>query len=235
MGLHWVINMGVPVVIGICQQSAGSPSPPATFSYSGLTSVTTTYGNFASGQEPPLITVPVGVRLSTTLNAGNGYVYGPDTGAIFYEENREETRINLDVGFIADVSSLPASDLPTDGNCQITYTFTPSTPFLELRDFQTGATIAGSGVGTATAITITGLNRSQITDGSSTTFSLPTIAEAQTGLRFTVGEDAPAGRGYDAAVTILMGNGSQLAPTNQGEARCTYGDGFPPPFRDNLI
>lgn len=45
MGLYWVINMGVPVVIGVCQQaSGGSPTPPGQ---NGISVATTTgTGNF---------------------------------------------------------------------------------------------------------------------------------------------------------------------------------------------
>lgn len=231
-----MINMGVPVLIGVCQQSAGSPSPPASsYSYSGLTSVTLSYGNQVGSGSTPIVTVPNGEQISTTLNTGNGYGYGPDTGAIFYEESDTNKRINLDIGFIINASSLDSNSLPTDGNCAITYTITPSTPFFELRDFITGAIITGSGLEQPTAITITGLNRSQITDGSSTTFALPTLAQDAKAGRFTVGEDAPVGRGFDVELTILQKDGSQLAPTNQGDARCVYASPDPPSFKENLV
>jgi len=47
MGLYWVINMGVPVIIGVCQQaSGGSPTPPPP-GQNGITVATTTgTGNF---------------------------------------------------------------------------------------------------------------------------------------------------------------------------------------------
>ena len=87
----------------------------------------------------------------------------------------------------------------------------------------------------ATDITITGLNRNQISDGASTSFSLPTIANDQKGVRCFEGGDAPLGRGYDVDVTILMGDGSQLAPTNQGDARIIYASPNPDPsFVENL-
>ena len=235
MGLYWVINMGVPVLIGVGQQAASGGGGASSYSYSGLTSVTLSYGNQVGSGSTPIVTVPAGQQISTTLNAGNGYGYGPDTGAIFYEESDPNKRINLDIGFIADVSSLSASDLPTDGNCAITYTITPSIEFFTLRDFITGEVIAGSGPSVATSITITGLNRSQITDGSSTTFALPTLSNDAKAVRCTQGEDAPFGRGYDVDVTILMGDGSQLAPTNQGEARCIYASQAPPSFKENVV
>ena len=230
-----MINMGVPVLIGVGQQAASGGGGASSYSYSGLTSVTLSYGNQVGSGSTPIVTVPAGQQISTTLNAGNGYGYGPDTGAIFYEESDPNKRINLDIGFIADVSSLSASDLPTDGNCAITYTITPSTAFFELRDFITGAIVDGSGVEQPTAITITGLNRSQITDGSSTTFALPTLAQDAKAGRFTVGEDAPVGRGFDVELTILQKDGSQLAPTNQGDARCVYASPAPPSFKENLV
>lgn len=235
MGCYRVINMGVPVLIGVCQQSAGGGGGPSSYSYSGLTSVTLSYGNQVGSGSTPIVTVPPDAQIGTILNASNAYNYGPDTGAIYYEESDPNKRINLDIGFIADVSSLSASDLPTDGNCAITYTITPSTAFFELRDFITGAIITGSGLEQPTAITITGLNRSQITDGSSTTFALPTLSQDAKAGRFTVGEDAPVGRGFDVDLTILMNDGSQLAPTNQGDARCIYGSSAPPSFKENII
>lgn len=46
MGLYWVINMGVPVIIGVCQQaSGGGPSPPP--GQNGISVATTTgTGNY---------------------------------------------------------------------------------------------------------------------------------------------------------------------------------------------
>ena len=234
MGLYRVINMGVPVLIGVGQQAASGGGGASSFSYSGLTSTTLSYGNQVGSGSSPIVSVPAGQQLSTTLNAGNTYGYGPSTGAIYYAANDEDRRINLDIGFVADVSSLNPADLPTDGNCAITYTITPTIVFFELNDFITGEPIAGSGPGVATDITIDGLNRNQISDGATLLFSLPTIANDSKGIRCAVGEDAPLGRGYDVDVTILMGDGSQLAPTNQGDARVIYASGDPPSFVENL-
>ena len=233
MGSNWVINMGVPALIGVCQQSA-SGGGASSYSYSGLTSTTLSYGNQVGSGSSPIVSVPGGEQLTTTLNAGNTYAYGgdPPTGAIFYSGSNEDRRINLDIGFVADVTSLNPADLPTDGNCAITYTITPTIAFFEIRDFITGEAIGGEGV--ATDITITGLNRNQISDGATLLFSLPTIANDSKGIRCLAGEDAPLGRGYDVDVTILMGDGSQLAPTNQGDARVVYGSGDPPSFIENL-
>ena len=232
MGSNWVINMGVPALIGVCQQSASGGGGASSYSYSGLTSTTLSYGNQVGGGSSPITSVPGGEQLTTTLNAGNTYGYGPSTGAIFYSGSNEDRRINLDIGFVADVTSLAPADLPTDGNCEITYTITPTIAFFEIRDFVTGEPIGGEGI--ATAITITGLNRSQISDGATLLFSLPTIGLDSKGIRCLVGEDAPLGRGYDVEVTILMGDGSQLAPTNQGDARVVYASPDPPSFIENL-
>ena len=232
MGLYRVINMGVPVLIGVGQQAASGGGGASSYSYSGLTSVTLSYGNQIGSGSSPITSVPAGEQLSTTLNAGNGYGYGPSTGAIFYSGSNEDRRINLDIGFIADVSSLAPADLPNDGSCAITYTITPSISFFSVMDFVTGGPIGGESI--PTAITITGLDRNQISDGSSTSFSLPTIANDQKGVRCFVGEDQPLNRGYDVDVTILMGDGSQLAPTNQGDARVIYASGDPPSFVENL-
>ena len=232
MGSNRVINMGVPALIGVCQQSASGGA--SSYSYSGLTSTTLSYGNQVGSGSSPITSVPGGQQLTTTLNAGNTYAYGPSTGAIFYSGSNEDRRINLDIGFVADVSSLAPADLPTDGNCAITYSITPTIAVFELRDFITGEPIAGSGPGVATDITITGLNRNQISDGATLLFSLPTIANDSKGIRCLAGEDIPVGRGYDVDVTILMGDGSQLAPTNQGDARCVYASGDPPSFIENL-
>ncbi len=233
MGSNWVINMGVPALIGVCQQSASGGGGASSYSYSGLTSVTLSYGNQIGSGSSPITSVPAGQQLSTTLNAGVSYSYGPNTGAIYYSGSNEDRRINLDIGFIADVSSLVPADLPTDGNCAITYTITPTIALFSVMDFVTGSPIGGEGV--ATDITITGLNRNQISDGASTSFSLPTIANDQKGVRCFEGGDAPLGRGYDVDVTILMGDGSQLAPTNQGDARIIYASPNPDPsFVENL-
>ena len=232
MGLYRVINMGVPVLIGVGQQAASGGGGASSYSYSGLTSTTLSYGNQVGSGSSPIVTVPAGQQLSTTLNAGNTYGYGPSTGAIYYSGSNEDRRINLDIGFVADVSSLAPTDLPTDGNCAITYTITPTIAVFEIRDFITGEPIGGEGI--ATDITITGLNRNQISDGATLLFSLPTIANDAKGIRCLAGEDIPVGRGYDVDVTILMGDGSQLAPTNQGDASVIYASGDPPSFVDNL-
>ena len=232
MGCYRVINMGVPVLIGVCQQSASGGGGASSYTYSGLTSTTLSYGNQVGSGSSPIVSVPAGQQITTTLDAGNTYSYGPSTGAIFYSAFNEDQRINLDIGFVADVSSLNPADLPTDGNCAITYTITPTIALFVIQDFITGETVGGEGV--ATDITITGLNRNQISDGATLLFSLPTIANDSKGIRCLAGEDAPLGRGYDVDVTILMGDGSQLAPTNQGDARVVYGSGDPPSFIDNL-
>ena len=77
MGSNWVINMGVPALIGVCQQSASGGGGASSYSYSGLTSTTLSYGNQVGSGSSPIVSVPGGEQLTTTLNAGNTYGYGP--------------------------------------------------------------------------------------------------------------------------------------------------------------
>ena len=113
MGCYRVINMGVPALIGVCQQSASGGGGASSYSYSGLTSTTLSYGNQVGSGSSPVVTVPGGEELSTTLRCREYLRLWPrSTGAIFYSGSNEDRRINLDIGFVADVSSLNPADLP---------------------------------------------------------------------------------------------------------------------------
>ncbi len=160
MGCYRVINMGVPVVIGVCQQASDGGNT-SSFSLNSFTTVTVSYGTNTGNQT----SVPVAQRITTALDTGNGFRI-PDSGlrAAYNEEN---FGIPLNHSFTPQIngSSIVASELPADGACEVSYVFTFDEERFPVKvyDLEFGVIKSDSPF----TATFDGLNRSQFTGASS--------------------------------------------------------------------
>jgi len=120
MGRYWVINMGVPVVIGVCQQAAEGGGTQSSFSIVSFTTVTISYGSGTDTQ----ISVPNAQRIVTTVNSGNSFTVPQGGLRSFYDEETAGITLNHSFQPEIDGSSIVASELPADGDCSVTYVIT---------------------------------------------------------------------------------------------------------------
>ena len=108
--------MGVPVLIGVCQQASGGGGNSSAFGIQSWATTTVTYGaSNATAQE-----IPKGQVVTSTMNAGNAFTI-PDDGVFFNYAFGTPVRVNhgLEVTFIT--FEIVESELPPDGECQITF------------------------------------------------------------------------------------------------------------------
>jgi len=162
-----VISMGVPIIVGVCQQANDSGNT-SSFSLNSFTTVTVSYGTNVGNQT----SVPVEERITTTLDSGNGFRI-PNSGLrAAYNEATLEGGIPLNHSFTPQIngSSIVAAELPTDGSCEVSYIFTFDQERFPVKvyDLEFGV-VKGTSPFTAT---FDGLNRSQFTGASS---NLPTF------------------------------------------------------------
>lgn len=162
MGCYRVINMGVPVVIGVCQQASNSGNT-SSFSLNSLTTVTVSYGTNVGNQT----SVPVAQRITSTLNSGNGYRIPLDGLRSSYNEETFGEGIPINHSFTPQIngSSIVASELPADGACEVSYVFTFDERRFPVKvyNLEFGEIISRSPF----IATFDGLNRSQFTGASS--------------------------------------------------------------------
>ena len=152
--------MGVPVLIGVCQQSAGGGNT-SSFSVTSFTTVTVSYGTNTGNQQA----VPAGQRITTTLNSGNSFTVPNEGLRSFYDEETAGIILNNSFAPIIDGSSIVATELPADGACEVSYIFTfdPARYPVKIYDLEF-AVIKDTSPFT---FTFNGLNRSQFTGASS--------------------------------------------------------------------
>jgi len=150
----------VPVVIGVCQQSA-SDGNTSSFSLNSFTTVTVSFGTNIGNQQA----VPVGQRITTTLNSGNSFTVPNEGLRSFYDEETAGIPLNNSFAPIIDGSSIVATELPADGACEVSYifTFNPARYPVKIYDLEF-AVIKDTSPFT---FTFDGLNRSQFTGASS--------------------------------------------------------------------
>lgn len=165
MGRYWVINMGVPVVIGVCQQATDGGNT-SSFGINSFTTVTISYGTNTGNQQ----SVPVAQRITTTVNTGNGFEI--PTAGLRAAYNEETFGVPLNHSFTPQIngSNIVASELPADGACAVGYVFTfnPERYPVKIYDLEFEEIKATSPF----TVTFDGLNRSQLTGASS---NLPTF------------------------------------------------------------
>lgn len=121
MGLYRVINMGVPVVIGVCQQASSPPPAEKTLSIRAVNTATVAYGSIIGGDPEPQA-IPVGERLTATLNSDNSFTFGADTLAQFYSgsNTNEQVFTAFQITYTAD--NFDRNDMPDNGSCFVQWT-----------------------------------------------------------------------------------------------------------------
>ena len=113
--------MGVPVVIGVCQQASSTP-PPKTLTIGNMNLVTVAYGNVATSDPEPQA-IPNGERLTASLSEGNEFTFERDTLAQFYSGSNPAQQVftSFQVTYTAD--NFDIDDMPDDGSCFIEWKF----------------------------------------------------------------------------------------------------------------
>jgi len=159
LGCYWVINMGVPVVIGVCQQAASGGGTQSSFSIVSFTTVTVSYGSGTDTQ----ISVPNAQRITATVNSGNSFTVPQGGLRSFYDEETAGITLNHSFQPEIDGSSIVASELPADGACAVGYIFTFNPERYPVRIYN----LEAEEVVTSSPATITfgGLDRSALTVG----------------------------------------------------------------------
>jgi len=126
VGLYRVINMGVPVLVGVCQQASGGGGK--TLTIGSITFATTGYGTTTS---QPINPISVGEALTTTLNGGNSFTFPTDSLAQFYSNSDPTQQVFTGFNLKWEADNFLESDLPSDGENQIEWevsSFSPATP-----------------------------------------------------------------------------------------------------------
>lgn len=203
MGCYWVINMGVPVVIGVCQQSAGGGNT-SSFGLNSFTTVTISYGTNTNNQT----SVPVGQRITTTLDAENSFTVPNEGLRSFYDE--ETAGIPLNHSFTPQIngSNIVASELPADGACEVSYVFTFNSARYPVKIYDLEfATVKDTSPFTAT---FDGLNRSQFTGASS---NLPAFLSDNDLSLIAPNPGDFAAPSLTVEIKILMGDGTFITKT----------------------
>lgn len=205
MGSHRVINMGVPVLVGVCQQAGSGPAPPPNqFSITLIQTATVTIGNSAAtGGE-----IDRGSQRTGIANTSNSFTIGAGEVVQLFEERIPE-RVNHAWGVTVDTTLLDRESLPADGSCSVSVSFeVDSGGGFEVWNYATGDPL-----GESATFVANNLNRIQITGeeglalfGTQNLVWTPT----QEGLlRFTAGE-APV---ISVRVSILQSGGDSLSQT----------------------
>ena len=203
MGSHRVIRMGVPVLVGVCQQAGSSP-PPNQFSITLIQTQTVTFGNSAStGGE-----IDRGMARTGTANTANSFTIG--AGEVVQDlEERTPERVNHAWGVTIDTNLLDRESLPADGSCSVSVSFeVDSGGGFEVWNYATG-----NSIGESATFVANNLNRIQITgEEGVAVFSIENLVwtPSQQGfLRFTAGE-APV---ISVRVSILQSGGESISET----------------------
>ena len=202
MGSHRVISMGIPVLVGVCQQ-AGS-SPPNQFSITLIQTQTVTFGNSAAtGGE-----IDREIARTGTANTANSFTFGAGEVVQSLEERTPE-RVNHSWGVSIDTNLLNRESLPADGSCSVSVSFeVDSGGGFEVWNYATG-----NSIGESATFVANNLNRIQITgEEGVAVFSIENLVwtPSQQGfLRFTAGE-APV---ISVRVSILQSGGESISET----------------------
>ena len=119
MGCYWVIKMGVPVVIGVCQQQNDSGSSPS-IAISTITFQTKSYGTTLDRDTTPT-PIAVSDQITTVLNAGNSFTVPTDGLAQYYSGSNTSQQVFHVMTVDYTATNWVEEDLPTDGNCQFVF------------------------------------------------------------------------------------------------------------------
>jgi len=120
MGLYRVINMGVPVIIGVCQQASDPAPAPKTITINNITFNTVGYGTTTGTTINP---IPVSERISTTLDSGNSFTFPTDSLAQYYSNSNPDQQVFTSFVLSWTPDNFVESDLASDGENQIGWEF----------------------------------------------------------------------------------------------------------------
>lgn len=197
--------MGVPVLVGVCQQAGSGPAPPPNqFSITLIQTATATFGNSAEeGGE-----IDRRIARTGTANSANSFTIGAGEVVELFNERTPE-RVNHAWAVRIDTSLLDSSSLPADGSCSVSVSFEVlSGEGYEIWDYATGDSL-----GESVNFVANNLNRIQITgEEGSAIFGAQTLLWSPTDrgfLRFLVGE----GGVISVRVSILQSGGESLVQT----------------------
>lgn len=122
-----MINMGVPVLVGVCQQASGGGASK-TLTIGSITFSTTGYGTTTS---QPINPIPEGEALTTTLSGDNSFTFPTDSLAQFYSNSDPTQQVFTGFNLAWTADNFVENDLPSDGENQIEWqvgNFSPATP-----------------------------------------------------------------------------------------------------------
>lgn len=202
-----MINMGVPALIGVCQQSTGGGG--SSFSITSFTTVTVSFGTNTGNQQ----TIAAGVAVTTVLDSSNSFSVPASGLRSFFDEENAGIPVQHSFTPVINGSNIAASDLPTDGNCIVRYSFSfdPTSFPLKIYDNANEEIMTTS----PTEIIFENLNRSTFTSASSTlpTVDLSAASQFKALIAPNPGEIANTPPEITAEVKILKGDGSYLTQT----------------------
>ena len=202
--------MGVPVLIGVCQQASGGGGATSFFTISSWATATVTYGaSNATAQE-----VPKAQAVTSTMNTANGFTI-PDDGVFFNYAFATPVRVNHGLQVTFDTLLIQESELPADGANQITFEIQaqePTTGF-QVIDMNTGDPINEEPNALVTLV-YQGLPRSMIMGEGfgSSTFDMANPEAGGRSPFFRFAQFDPTN--IDFNMKILMADGSEISATN---------------------
>ena len=184
MGLYRVIDMGVPVLIGVCQQASGGGGGSKSLTISTITITTANYGlDTSSG----IVAIDPSEQITTVLNSGNSFTVPADGLAQFYSGDDPSQQVQHTMRIQYTTSDFTGDDMgrqavyqttlnETPSNSQLNVWVTEADPISDAGRFYPAGGSAGQGV------TIT----TRATEGSPSDFfeQAPTIGESTIPLEF---------------------------------------------------
>lgn len=204
MGLYRVINMGVPVLIGVCQQASGGGSA-SSFSIISFKTTSISYGTTSLNQAP----ISAGEQVETFLNGDNGFTFPEARLRAFYDEETAGIPVQYSFNAFINGTGIVADDLPTDGNCSVRYAFSfdPERFPVKVYDLPNGQVLSTS----PQEVVFTGLDRSGITGSS---VALPALLTGDATRSLIAPEPGTfAAPSLSVEVKILMADGSFITQT----------------------
>ena len=202
--------MGVPVLIGVCQQASGGGGNLSVFGISSWATATVTYGaSNATAQE-----IPKGQVVTSNMNAANSFTI-PDDGVFFNYAFATPVRVNHGLQVTFDTFAIIESELPPNGSCQITFEIQAqeATSGFQVIDMNTGDPINEEPNQLVTLV-YPNLSRSMIMGeglGFSTfDMATPNLSGTNPFLRFAQFDPT----NIDFNMKILMDDGTEISATN---------------------
>ena len=217
-----MINMGVPALVGVCQQASSGGGGSSSFGFNKITLTTASYGaNLATAQP-----VPKGEAIISELNTANSYII-PINGVAFNYAFFAPVRVNHELSITYNTALIVENDLPPDGECSYTITIqATSGEGFQVIALQTGDPM-NEDPNAPVVLTFAGLARSDIMGEGGGFFAEQTT---QPLFRADDGEPFPQLRFaqfdvalIDVTMAITMADGSEITATQtmtQEELSC---------------